>query len=184
MYRGVLCFYSDRFKRILNGSAKKGCRNIYEIDDCGEDKFVMFYNWINTGVASVRDQEVPLICDAQQRRRSVKLYEFASSYSIPALQNYAVDMFYRCSLNTRNIDSHEISAIWDHTPKYCKMRFIVIDLMIENYFYSIGAPNSDLFPARFLHDIKDLLVEVRKNSNKKKAIDEDWKLSEVGFCSM
>ena len=153
MYRGVLCFYSKEFKRMLDDPAKEGDGIIYEIRNCCWEKFEMFYNWVNTGIASITTEDAGPVSVSNRREQAVNLYEFATFYSIRALKNCAVDIYYDCYLKNGEMRSSEIDAIYDYTPKSCTMRLLVVDLMLQNYRFD-DRGNNDL-PSAFLLDIME-----------------------------
>lgn len=132
VYHGVVCYYSKFFDRALNGPFKEGGAETLEIEDCTIATFEMFFNWMNTGVASKASGET------FRERDALDLFVFADFYDIPALYNRSMELYVLAALKNPCIDTDIIFSIFEQTTDRSPIREVAItNLLVTSDFSSL-----------------------------------------------
>ncbi|KAJ4292771.1 hypothetical protein N0V90_009434 [Kalmusia sp. IMI 367209] len=126
VYRSVLCFHSKVFDKALNGPFKEGGSDVYEMKDCAIETFEMFFNWMNTGVASTTDKGEDL-----NEQQAVDLFVFADFYGILALTNDALEIYFRSFAKKWKVEYGAIKSIYDRTPENSNLRRLAVDILTD-----------------------------------------------------
>lgn len=150
-YRGLLCYHSKFFEKLLTGPFKEGGATAYKLTTCTPQIFAIFYNWMNTGVASMEGDGTPLTSDIGCGFEvAVDLYVFADFHEISALRIHALEICYHFFVK-ENIGFDQIGDIYDKTAESSSLRVLAVDLLthictIRDYERCIrDAPRPDLF---------------------------------------
>jgi len=117
VYHGVLCFYSEYFKNLLNGEFREaGCKAL-EVTVCTANEFQMFYDWINTGEFGREGVDPSDI---------IGMYRFADYFAIPMLHNRCVEMYLQYSLHMKNAKElvSYTKELYDATPLNSTLRSV------------------------------------------------------------
>ncbi|KAF1971647.1 hypothetical protein BU23DRAFT_646161 [Bimuria novae-zelandiae CBS 107.79] len=129
VYRGVLCFHSELFKRAFNSNFKEGDLDVYEVTDYKIVTFEMFYNWINTGIPTIGLKQM------DKYYQALDLYIFTDFYTIPSLKNCAIEAHMCVYLGKRATDLTSIKAIYERTPENSPLRKLLVDIRVDWYSF-------------------------------------------------
>lgn len=127
VYRGVLCFHSEFFKRALSDRWQNGSASVYNIEDTKIAIFEMFFNWMNTDHLLEDKKSI------DHSKQTVELYKFADFYAIPSLKNRAMEAFFHSVSENKIFNMGEVASIYKHTTQHDLFRKLVVDLAVDTY---------------------------------------------------
>ncbi|KAH7080077.1 hypothetical protein BKA63DRAFT_234670 [Paraphoma chrysanthemicola] len=128
VYHGVLCFYLEYFKKLLDGPFKEGGSTCHVLNDVTFDVFLMFYSRMNTG--TVMDSLESADADLSSEDL-VRLYVFADFYMAEQLKNRILELFFMQMLKDWAISTPVTSLVYDKTTQISLLRKLHFDVCIE-----------------------------------------------------
>jgi hypothetical protein len=152
IHRGLLCFHSEYFRKLLEGPFTEGGSEKQTLSDVSCDTFTMFYNWMYTGtvVNSTEQPDADLGYD-----NIVNIYIFADFHMVPTLKRRALELFWLHMLKTWTVGMDLTSRIYKHTTGFASLRKLHIDLMLETCTFENWREDEEKFCKESLADILD-----------------------------
>jgi hypothetical protein len=151
VYRGLLCYYSDYFDRLLNGAFKEGGSKSLRLKNITVEVFQAFYYWLNTGVVDC--SIAPSTSASKHWKKVIEVYVFADYHQARAFQNAIVDYLYLDNEDTRKLAMHVTPFLYANTTEEDKMRKLILDLWVESCHLRY------LDKARLVHYEKEFLFD-------------------------
>lgn len=130
-YRGLLCYHSKYFESLPTGSFKEGGATTYRVTSCTPQIFAMFYNWMNTGVAWMGDEDFLAHNADMGFDVALDLYVFADYHEIYALRNHAVEMCCKWFHDGDDEGLVYIEEIYERTPKTSPLRRLAVNTLVD-----------------------------------------------------
>ncbi|KAF2820416.1 hypothetical protein CC86DRAFT_361136 [Ophiobolus disseminans] len=153
MYRGLLCFHSEYFKKLLDGPFKEGGSNKHRLADVTPDTFTMFYNWIHTStVTDLREQS-----DAELEYDDlVNLHAFADFHMVQQLKNRSLELYFMCLASKWVAPLWCTSFMYEETTEKSRLRALHVDILAETSAFDNWRTDAKQFPKDFIADIFDI----------------------------
>jgi hypothetical protein len=79
VHRGLLCYHSKYFDRLLNGGFKEAGSKMVSLVDVDVDVFRTFYYWLNSGLVDCSDINIAL-SEKAKWTAMLKVYAFTDFY--------------------------------------------------------------------------------------------------------
>lgn len=180
VYRGVLRFHSEFFKRALSNRWQSGSASVYEITDTKIATFETFFNWMNTDSLLVDKTLVDVTF-----RQIVEVFKFADFYLMPGLKNRAMEAFFNVVCEELNFDVSAVANIYEHSTPQNLFRKLAVDIAVDIYEFDVLSIEDPEVTIEFLKDV--IMASRAKNTapgrGKMNASFKDWKDSMAEhFC--
>jgi hypothetical protein len=187
MHRGLLCFYSEYFRKLLDGPFKEGGSNSHTLSEVSRDTFNMFYSWVYTSVVADSDGTADADLDYDM---VISLYAFADFHIVPDLKNRALELFWLHLLRSWVAPTTVTPHLYRDTPEGSFLRKLHVDLMLETHRFETWRASENHTPKAYISDLFDTC---RKNSvipgscfgicGPGKSIDAWVKAKQQEFCA-
>jgi hypothetical protein len=152
MHRGLLCFHSEFFKKLLDGPFKEGGSKWQTLPDVSRNTFTMFYNWIYAGTVENSDK----ISDADLSNEDiVDIYIFADYHMVPHLKNRALELYFLQDLQKWVVQINPSSRIYNNTTQSSMLRKLYADLLLETYNFEDWREDQAIMPKDLIADLFD-----------------------------
>ncbi|KAF2128228.1 hypothetical protein P153DRAFT_50142 [Dothidotthia symphoricarpi CBS 119687] len=154
IHRGLLCFHSAYFKKLLDGPFEEGGSDSHTLSDVSINTFERFYYWLYTGVVT----DGTGVSDANLGWADIiNLYVFADFHMVQALKNRAVELFFLHMAQVWGVNAQCSSLMYAGTTQTSMLRKLHIDILLDTYAFGDSSwkdPGQE-FPNEFLMDLID-----------------------------
>jgi hypothetical protein len=158
IYRGILCFHSEYFKKLLDGPFMEGGSNEHCLTDVSYETITMFFTWICTG--TVTDSLGQSDSDLSNTD-IVNLYVFADFHMVQQLKNRAVELFFSRLARTFSVDMYCTIEMYEETSEGSPIRKLHVDILMD--LFDFDGRRADL---RSL--LKDFIIDLFEGHRKRK----------------
>jgi hypothetical protein len=132
MYRGLLCFHSEYFKKLFKGGFMEAHSDTHMMPDTAVDIFELFYAWVCTGTVSKSDGT----CDSEIDHATIsRLYAFADYHVVEELKNRTVELFLIRTAETWHCWFLGTQELYDQTAEDCSLRRLHVDNLLAIYTF-------------------------------------------------
>ncbi|CAO2658101.1 Nn.00g073610.m01.CDS01 [Neocucurbitaria sp. VM-36] len=157
IHRGLLCFYSSYFKKLLDGPFKEGGSSSYNIPDGTADTFQMFFSWLYTGTvmetAGVKDVDLEYM-------QIIDLYVFADFLMVQELKNRALELFFS-SYRKWSPHINCTDVIYENTTKNSLLRRLYVQVLLELNSFKNWPKYAEHLPKEFIADLFDFCRKMK-----------------------
>lgn len=149
VYRGLLCFHSSYFDRLLNGQFREGGSNYIRLNDTTVEIFQAFFFWLNTGkLCAPAGDKIPL-----STQTIAQIYVFGDSKLIPRLKNAALELFVAKAHEEWMFPRNELDYIYGNTTENCGLRRFMVEFAVNMSRWEDLDGYRHLYPKDFLVDV-------------------------------
>ena len=148
LYRGLICFHSAYFNKLIHGTFKDSGSDHIKIKTVEVDIFEHIFFWLNSGKLYVPRSEkvVPL-----SFKTIAEIYVFADTHIIPRLKNAAVEACVEKMYVLWNtyIRGDVVEYLYENTSSNCAMRAIMVKDRVDRSRWT----DTEELPNEFLIDV-------------------------------
>jgi hypothetical protein len=124
-HRGLLCYHSDYFARLLNGAFKEAGSDTLRLADVRVRTFETFFYWLYAGVMKYdQDKAIP------PWYKGVEAYVFADYHQMRLFKNAILDCMY-LGIESGGSDLGGAKLIYENTTTKDPLRRLLLDLSIQ-----------------------------------------------------
>jgi hypothetical protein len=169
VYRGLLCFHSTYFNKLLNGSFKEGGSDNIRLKDVSIDTFQAFFCWLNTG--KLHPPSATISLDWQE---IMEVYVFGDANMIPRLKNAAIDLYVTKIYQDHILYSSGLDYLYSHTTSGDALRKLAVDSAVEKPSWVDIEKYRERYPLEFLVDVMIVLRDKRVTVGSSSQSIYDW----------
>lgn len=152
MHRGLLCFHSAYFKKLLDGPFKEGGSNTHTLKDVSSDTFTMFYNWAYTGIVMDSNE----VADTDLNYFDIiHIYEFADFHVVAQLKNRALELYFSKFCKDWSINILNSAMLYEKTAESSSLRRLHTDQLLQTWDFEDWRNISKDVPKDFIEDLFD-----------------------------
>ena len=147
LHRGLLCFYSEYFDRMLNGGFKEAGSNSLRLKEVDALIFERFYYWMYSGVV---DCDFKTAGSPDSWSSAVQLYLFADYHNAPGLQNAALDYIWFKMKEFDRIPLLSTPLLYSNTTELDPLRKLLVDIAVGSWRADDVVKHHELYAPEFL----------------------------------
>jgi hypothetical protein len=157
MHRGLLCYHSEYFKKLLNGLFREGGSNKHTLADVNKDTFTMFYNWTYTGTVtnSTGTSDAGLTF-----YDIVNIYVFADYHMVQQLKNRASELFFLRMVKEWVVQLDITSKLYEVTTEMSLLRKLHVNICLDTYGFENFRADACYVPKDFYVDLVERCQEL------------------------
>jgi hypothetical protein len=145
VHRGLLCYHSGLFKRLLNGPFKHNDSHALPTEKPAT--FQLFYDWLYSGEV-VYDEATELL-----PKTIVELYFFADAHMVQQLKDRALELYFLRFLKDWEAPQDLTRIVYEKTAGASSMRKVHVDILIETFGFENLREYIDDDPKEFFIDL-------------------------------
>jgi hypothetical protein len=150
MYRGLLCFHSEYFKKLFEGGFREAQSDTHTMPETDVNIFELFYAWVCTGTIDKFDRA----CDSGVGYDTIsQLYAFADYLMAEELKNLSVELFFFFTLETRYSCFLSTQDLYDRTAENCSLRRLHVDVLLARFKFPDFREHGKDLPIDFIVDL-------------------------------
>lgn len=132
VYRGLLCYHSTYFDRMLNGEFAEAAQDPLRLSHVNLTAFRTFFYWTNTGLVNFYHSDGTMSATLRPMR-AVEAYILADYHGVLRLKNALLDyLFSEFTTNERILSRAVCRHLYDNTVDGDAFRRMLLDVCVTN----------------------------------------------------